>query len=280
VEVKAIKALPIKAVDVTYIDRHGEEHRDGGQGSGLLVLKVQKYDRDRAREFLRKYYSRKDAGSRPLEVTAQVWYKKRTLAMNNLMWGLLAIMSYEVYQKFGHEEELYQDMLDLYAPKFISKFSGKARNKTSSKMNTLEMGVLIDGIFRELAQLGIEFTDAGDIDRYWLEFYEWRGKQKEDPLAGQYESVKDYKEKVVFCEACRKFLQPNEGQVAHIVSTGAGGIDYGFNLFRLCTECHINAQHQQGWDKLVDKFPHIKWKIDKARELQNKKPLETAKGET
>lgn len=272
-EIKAIKGKP-KLCLAAEIQGEGVVQ---GKGSGLLLVQVDVKDRQKVMQFLTKFFTKKGWESRDVELDLRVWYQKRTLAMNSLMWALLSIMSMEVYQEFGHEEDLYQDMLDLYAPKSISRLSGKARNITSSNMNTVQMSVLIEGVFRTLAEIGIEVTEPQQIADYWVEWYTWRGKQKEDPMAETYESIQDYNEKVCYCEACLKFLRPDDGEVAHIVSKGAHGIDHGYNLLRLCTEHHIMLQHQKGWTKLIEAFPHLRWRVDRARELQGKKSLDIDK---
>jgi hypothetical protein len=32
----------------------------------------------------------------------------------------------------------------------------------------------------------------------------------------------------------------------------------------LCTDCHINLQHQKGWMALIEKWPHITFRVAEA----------------
>jgi hypothetical protein len=254
----------------------------------MLLIQVDKSERPAVKLFLSKYRTRaafKAKGAEvgrehmpPLTFSFAFWYKHRTLDQNALYHALLTILAYEAYGEFGHETELHEEILNLYAVRMDSKLRPGTAPKRSSDMTTVEFSRLVEGVFHELATLGVDM-DAGDkIRQYWQEWHLWRGKQKEDPLCGDYKSVNDYRNRVCFCEACLKYLGNDErGSIAHIVSRGAGGPDYDWNLFRLCDTCHTGlgtadgdrfdeaqAQHKVGWDAFLVKYPHLKWKYQKA----------------
>ena len=145
------------------------------------------------------------------------------------------------------------------------------QRKRTSELNTVEMAQVIGGAFFELASMGVDIT-TGNIANYWIEWYNWRGKQGSDPFTDIGKSIDQYKKEVPFCEACTKGLISRDeygrdmyaGQMAHIVSRGAGGSDELWNLMHLCTDCHIHLQHQKGWGALTNKYPHIAWRVARA----------------
>ena len=104
----------------------------------------------------------------------------------------------------------------------------------------------------------------------------WRGQQKVDPVT--FASLSDYDARVRFCEACLCRLEQGEGQLAHIVSTGAGGdtrpvmVDGEkdghrvWNRIKLCTTHHLWLDHQKGDEELLAEFPHLAWRWNAARE--------------
>lgn len=263
-----VKADPVLARRIIGVDGDGNEF--DRPAKGILVLDVRASDEKDVRRFLSWYYAKHDGKGVAIDIG--VWRNPRTLDQNRLMWALLRIMSFEVYAEFGHHETLYQDMLDLYAPKEVSELSGKVRNVTSSEMDTVEMARMIEGVFMELADLpDLEVESAADIGRYWEQWYSWRGES--DPLADRQESVEEYRRKIRFCEACRDYIR-DSGEVAHIASRGSGGGDAGWNLMRLCIECHRMIQHQHGWADLMKRHPHITGRVKAARARAGKREME------
>ena len=122
---------------------------------------------------------------------------------------------------------------------------------------------------------------AVEIRDIWILFTEWRFAQEKDPLEGTYYGPEDYKEKHPCCEACGGYLLTTDGsgdlqhggQLAHIVSVGAGGAHPDWNWLMLCTKCHLCTQHANGWEDLLTLHPHLRPKVDRARERSGKKPL-------
>jgi hypothetical protein len=261
---------PLKAVAVTYKDHDGKQRTMDGKG--VFAAYVHDGDYHMLKPFLYQFFGRDDWDHRLCLMGIELYHERRSQAMNRLMWALLEIMSHEVYGEPGHKDELYQDMLDLHAPKIVSKFSGKARNVTTSQMDVPTMSSFIEGIFRELAEMGVDSLEsAASITQYWQEWYAWRGQQKVDPMAEAYEGIEDYRQSVLYCEACHKFQRGSDGQVAHIVSKGAGGADAGWNLLKLCTDDHLFVQHQKGWDVFLKRYPHLRFRVEQARERAGKK---------
>lgn len=279
-EVNGIRARYLRAEEVRHRTENGNHEAVPARGNGLLCFQVDQEDRWLMRPFLEKLLSRKDWANRTLELSVQVWYQRRTLAMNRLLWALLDILSMEVYGEHGWSWLLYQDMLERHAPGEVSKLTGRRRAKTSSQFNTEEMSRFLDDVFRELAEVGVSLDSAQKIADYWLDWYAWRGNQKRDPNLGAWGSLEDYRQGVLYCECCLRFLRPDEGSVDHIVTRGAGGPDEAWNLMRLCDQHHVGAmdateaegfeyvasKHRSGYDALIKEFPHIGWRVERARE--------------
>jgi len=193
----------------------------------------------------------------------------------------MSIFSWEIYQQHGWEEELHEELLKLYAPKITSKLSGKLVPKRSRKMDTKEFALLIEGLFCELSSLGVDIDASSKIANYWREWQIWRGTQGVDPLSDTYQDIEDYKFKVPFCEACQHTVYATAeggmkqyvGNMAHIVSKGAGGSDELWNRMQLCVDDHLGLQHQKGWTEFIVTYPHLKWKVEKAFERAGAKML-------
>lgn len=116
-----------------------------------------------------------------------------------------------------------------------------------------------------MAMAGVEADNADVIQRYWREWAEWRGQQNTDPL--QYANAADYSERQHFCEATLRYLGAGRGTLAHVVSRGAGGSDEPWNLLKLCDEAHLEVQHRHGWDEFLQRYPHLKGVVERARRL-------------
>lgn len=230
---------------------------------GFLILQVNKEDRGIMKKWVVGELAR-SAKPRVYEMELKVHRKRRSLEQNALYWALVTILAFEAYQEFGYEEEMHEELLNMYAPKIEAKLGGRSVPKRSSKMNTVEFSGLIEGVFREIAMLGVSVENGVDIERYWQEWMRWRGTQGVDPLTESYQNRKDWMDRQVFCETCTTYLGPGRGTAAHIVSRGSGGSDEIVNLLRLCDTCHMSIQHQQGWDELIERFPHIEARVKAA----------------
>lgn len=282
--VKNIKSKLLPVSDVIIVEKNVGWTRANCKKNNIICMQLYTEDYEdkrrveKLRQLIRDIKQKQPTADIVLSNDVSKWYKKRTLDQNALMWSLLTILAHEVYNNKNLKDVLYEDMLDLYAPKLISPWTGKERNITSSKMNTVQMAVLIEGIFNELALQQIDVNTSQDIRKYWIEWRNWRGKQKVDPLSKTYKDLQDYKQRVNYCEACQAWLfvgtEKYCGHMAHIVSSGSGGSDEVWNRLHLCVEHHLYCQHQQGWSTLLEEFPHLKWKVDKAVEKSGKKSID------
>jgi len=247
---------------------------------GIMTFQTTKTARGLMGEFLKgkAAMERKKDTKKPYKFILTIKYasRKRTLGQNNLYWALVTVLSFEAYGEFGHEEETHEELLKLYAPRVEGRLTGIDQPMRSRKMDTVQFSKLIERVFVEITSRGVEMAGADSIQDYWAEWQNWRSKQGVDPLSDTYSDLEDYKRKVPFCEACMTYLWSTDedgkdiyvGHMAHIVSKGAGGRDELVNRLGLCVGCHIKIQHQNGWLSLIDQYPHIRWRIEKAHEAQ------------
>jgi len=244
------------------------------QKNGYVMVQIAEEDRPMLKPFLTRYFgkaqSKADAENRPrkpgdlpvLTFNMAFWYRKRSLDQNALYWAIMTILGFEVFGEFGHEEELHEEILAIYAPRVDGPLTKRPVPKRSKHLNTVEFSRLIEGVFKELAEHGVEETGSQIIGLY----RDWQTlREKEDPLEGSYKDAEEYRERVPYCEACLKYLGGEErGSMAHIVSRGAGGPDADWNYLHLCDEDHVLVQHSQGWEAFLERYPHLRWKWEKA----------------
>lgn len=254
-----------------------------GRPLGERMIAIQLDDVEDQLERARKFYKRKLANEKRYKkeykvyVSLGIYYMPRTLGQNAFLKGLERVMSMEQY---GHEdgwEAYHEGLIDAYSVDETepNPITGRIKRMRSHLLNTVQFNRLIEGAFIELHKMGLdEYASADRIKHYWIEWYNWRGAQEVDPLSETYRDIDEYRSRVVWCEASGVALyQTNEegkevytGHMAHIVSRGAGGSDEVWNRMHLSGYCHIELQHANGWDKLLERYPHIKWRVEQARD--------------
>lgn len=207
------------------------------------------------------------------DLAIQRWYKRRSLQANNLAW--------ELATRLAQADRVSKDVV-YYAIKELvdlprDEYNGVFVSRPSAGLSTVEFARFIQTLVIECQT----HEPAVDIRDIWILFTDWRFGQEKDPLEGTYSGPEDYKEKHPCCEACGRYLlfttnsamQGHAGQLAHVVSTGAGGADQDWNWLVLCDKCHLDTQHEQGWEELLKTYPHLRAKLDRARSRAGKKPL-------
>jgi len=247
--------------------------------SGTLMLEAQELV-DELGTFLREQHRyAKERKTRDSEyelyfdMEIQRWYKRRSLNANNLAW--------ELATRLGQADHVSKEIV-YYAVKELvvlprDEYKGIFVSRSSNALTTVEFANFIQAIVIE-CQTHVPAVEIRDI---WILFTEWRFAQEKDPLEGTYYGPEDYKEKHPCCEACGGYLLTTDGsgdlqhggQLAHIVSVGAGGAHPDWDWLMLCTKCHLCTQHANGWEDLLTLYPHLRPKVDRARERSGKKPL-------
>lgn len=118
-----------------------------------------------------------------------------------------------------------------------------------------------------------------DVRELFIEWQDWRSSQRRDIAdmneEGNYLSLMEWKERNNFSFATGKsaFYEPLE--VAHIVSRGADkeDIDEVWNLMMLTHYEHIEIMHKKGWNAFLRLYPHLRGRVERARELAGKLKL-------
>lgn len=195
----------------------------------------------------KKEYEEKTGKEKLLEIEIGISYKKKTANQ----WGLYQELVGRLAMKQNcGKDNIHRGIKFNYYPEDSS-----GMKKSSASLSANEMWKINEYTISECYEHDI---DVRDIYTIWVNM---RYEQESDPLEGSYRNMADYKLAKPFCEACLKPLLADEGQMAHIISSGVGVSDEPWNRLRLCTDCHIMIQHSKGWLALIEKCPVIEKKV-------------------
>lgn len=237
---------------------------------GVVCFKIAPKDARLFKKWVSDTAGRNSPFKIEIELTFIIKGKPRSLDQNRLYWALINILSLEVYGEHGWEEYMHEEILEIYAPRVKSKLRGSLVPKRSKDMDVGEFVRLIEGVMYEINSNGVTMTEPADISRYWDEYARIRFSDDRDHGYRDGETLEEYRERVNYCEACRKYMRHGEavygGHIAHIVSRGAGGPDDTRNVLHLCTDDHLHVQHQKGWNEFLRKYPHLEKKVRRAHE--------------
>lgn len=203
------------------------------------------------------------------EIDAQ--FQKRSFKQLATVWVLVTVIFESMEGRKPTESErydLYLDLLEGYADKVPSKITGELRSVRISESNTMAAARFIDGLLYHLATYCELKTDLqADVRKVLYEWELWRGKQNED--INDYRTLDDLKERVKYSEASGK----SPVEYHHIVSRGAAPqfIDCAWNILALTHEEHMFF-HKYGWNTFLDKYPHLRGRVEKAIEKAGKLP--------
>lgn len=184
------------------INAESAKIKTGKDGEIYMVLQVSPESRYNAKQI-------RDEAKRlqkKLVIRVEKYRNKRSLNQNRLMWALLEIMATAMSGRAGDVTawDCYIAMLERYGAKYeyfyclpeaLDEFKGLFRAVKeidrpiiggkrmilckcfvgSSKMDVSEMTQLIDGIFDELADMGV---DAGTSRELAYLYNEWRGQNE------------------------------------------------------------------------------------------------------
>lgn len=211
-----------------------------------------------------------------LECEIDAAFQKRTFKQLRAVWKLVEVIfmnDSENHRKPTSEEKynLYLDLLELYADKVPSRFGNGLRPVHLSEGNTVEVARFIEGLLYHIStQCNLPTDLQATVRSVLYKWQIWRGEQEKD--FNDCRTVEELKEKVRYSEASGRCEQI---EFAHIVSRGADAedIDEAWNLLALTHDEHIMTQHQNGWDLFLQKYPHLKGRVDRARKRANKLPL-------
>jgi hypothetical protein len=218
-----------------------------------------------------------------LQASLELNYQKRTYKQNSTVWALVTVIfqsDSENHRPPTNEEKtrLYYDLLEVYADKTSNKITGKLRPVHISESNSAEGARFIDGLLYHLAtQCGLDYTAQASVRDVMWQWEEWRGGLDIDPLdysdlaCTRLLTEKEWREKHIVSEASGK---GGRLDLAHIVSRGAdtGDIEKAWNWMALLHEEHMQ-QHQIGWDRFLQIYPHLRGRVERARRLAGKPEL-------
>lgn len=214
-----------------------------------------------------------------LEVAA----RDRTFKQNRAIWALITVIFRSMHGRKPTEEEkhdLYLDVLDMYAEKVPNRFTGALRPVHLSESDVYQAGRIIThlmGVLVEYCDLNVSDENGKDISSdlqadvrtIFNRWQEWKGSLSEDPTDckenGDLLSIDEWTKMHPVSDAS------GYGGVlenAHIVSRGANSesIQDVRNLVRLTHEEHM-MMHQYGWMYFLERFPHLRNRIFKAKQL-------------
>jgi hypothetical protein len=219
-----------------------------------------------------------------LQVDLELRYQKRTFKQNSTVWSLVTAIfqgDSENHRLPTEEEKynLYLDLLEVYADKVPNKLTGGLRPIHISESNSIEGARFIDGLLYHLTTLcALDLDIQAEVIDVMQAWEEWRGSLEQDPV--------DYADlactRLLNGEAWREKHLVSEasgqgGRIvrAHIVSRGAdaGDIEKSWNWIALLWEEH-EEQHRIGWDGFLQIYPHLRGRINRARQLAGKLELE------
>ena len=284
--VKDSRVRFLKATHVSVDLGDGEQTNLQVKGNNILVFQFPKAERGPMVGFFSWFLKRETWREDEIKLSLQLQRELRSDGQNRLYWALLRILSYEMKGSHGYEDQIHEELLAMYSPRIPSILGEADKPKRSKDMDTWEFSTyLMTNVFRHLAELGAQVDRPEDIRAYWMDFYEWRGQQGRDPV--QIGDLNEYRVAVPYCEAClvgtwsvgEKGDDIDSGHLAHIVSRGAGGKDETWNIFHLCAEHHAE-QHQVGWLRFVEDFPHLGWRVNQAMERSGTSWVEMEKDVT
>jgi hypothetical protein len=216
-----------------------------------------------------------------LHVVLELRYQARTFKQNNSVWALVTAIFESMEGRLPDEEErygLYLDLLEEYADKVPSRFGG-LRPVHISEANSLEGARFIDGLIYHLSK-HCEFNtydpiSVSDAMELW---HEWRGRLDKDPVDYSDLECTRLLTEAEWRERNRLSAASGRGdniELAHIVSRGSDAADKGmaWNWVALTHDEHMEC-HRIGWDNFLNRYPHLRQRVNRARRLAKKLDLE------
>jgi hypothetical protein len=208
-------------------------------------------------------------------------HQKRTFKQNSTVWKLVECIWASMEKDPPTEEEkysLYLDLLEVYADKTKNRITGELRPIHISESNPLEGAHFIDNLLYHLATMcNLDYGTQSQVIDVLQDWESWRGTLEIDPM--DYSDTEctrlltedEWREKHPVSEASG---QGGSIDRAHIVSRGSDtqDIEKAWNWIALTHEEHMQ-QHQIGWDAFLQIYPHLRGRVDRARNLAGKLEL-------
>lgn len=206
----------------------------------------------------------------------------RTLLQNATLRGIERFICWaQNNRKPAHDDpELYwihEGILEAYSKHEKNPKTGRVEPIRTSdpRMTKKLMARLIEGALDELGQQQIPRplleVIGHDMESLWIRWYKWIGSKDAEWYRDAF-PVKSWDEYVRRHPACEfSFQPPTEEEPLeriHIISAGADGTIYEepWNWLRGKHKFH-QMQHDHGWDYVLKHHPHLKDKVERAREI-------------
>ena len=254
------------------------------QGDYILLKATCKKDNDLVLNFFKTKADWEQRNQKEFFVQAvlDLPHQHRTFKQNSAVWKLVTVIFENMEGRLPDEEEkyaLYLDLLDAYADKVPNRIKGGLRPVHISESNSLEGSRFIDGLLYHLAtECSLSCDAQATVQEVLHEWEMWRGSQEVDHTDyADYEQTEllnelEWRRKHTYSEASGR-----GGTIvrAHIVSRGsdAADIEKAWNWMALLPEEH-ELQHRMGWDDFLQIYPHLRGRVDRARNLAGKLKLE------
>ena len=206
----------------------------------------------------------------------------RTHKQLNSVFALVTAIFESMEGRTPLEDEkkaLYYDLLDVYADKVPNRFNNALRPVHISEANSIQGSRFIDGLMQHLTtECELEYGTMATVQSVLQDWEDWKGKLENDP--SDFRDV-NCQEMLTHAEWIKTHpyseASGRAGQIvrAHIVSRGsdAADIEKSWNWMALLWDEH-EQQHRIGWDEFLQIYPHLRGRVDRARNLAGKLELD------
>lgn len=198
-----------------------------------------------------------------LRVELDAEFQKRSFKQLNAVWKLVEVIFYSENNRLPTDEEkyfLYEYLLELYADKAVNPYNDTLIPVRISVANTMQAANFIDGLLYHLATECQLTQDLQATVRSVLYDWEiWRGNQESD--INDTRTIEEMRKRVVYSEASGN----TPADFHHILSRGAYPQyeDCAWNILALTRDEHTFF-HAHGWADFLDKYPHLRGRVQKA----------------
>jgi hypothetical protein len=200
----------------------------------------------------------------PVNITIDLPYQKKTYSQLKTIWLLITLIFQSMEGRKPTEKEkyrLYLDLLEEYGVKEPGPITGRLIPRRVSEADTREAAVFIEGLLCHLAQeVSLPLELQADVRCTLYRWQAWRGTLPDDPLDEVTE--KEWRDTHVYSEASGL---GGIIELAHIVSRKRAPAckDAPWNWIALTAEEHRD-QHQHGWNEFLQKYPHLRGRVERA----------------
>jgi len=217
-----------------------------------------------------KYISMEFKGSRGTKSYAQI---KTAWAL--ITYIFIATKGYKPTKE--QAKQLEQELLNLYGDTKASILKeGETVPLGMSEMNKMQLARFIQSLVQHLHECCMNsLLSADDMVNVQEVFAEWQSYislQEVDPTDfdenGEYLSLEDYRRTHPISYASGRTTDASGSplEIAHIVSRGSDPAfaNCCWNVMMLTHEEHLEIMHEEGWNGLIARYPHIRGRVERA----------------